>query len=432
MGDTPRETATELAHPDWVRRLNLFGDAVGDPRHLIGLDADELLELASSSTGLADFAPDDGWEDGYRALVAHLDRAASLTVLGRISARAEILRNLQTRLRLAAYWTEHPDALDEQIVEPLFIVGPPRTGTSILLELLARDPQLRPVLAHEAHFPLGPLPGVDRAATEVAEPEQEFWADIHPDFMAMHELRSDLPCECVHFVQPEFRSWHWSMMFDLNELPERSTPEANAAIYRFHKRFLQTLQHRDRERSTEHRDRQAGRPSSRFLLKTPAHLGFLPELFATYPDAKVVFTHRDPLKFIGSSANLTGVLHWMRSDEVDLSMRGPIMAAVYEILLGGAMQQRITGAVPAAQITDVHFRALMADPVASIEHAYAALDLPFDESMRRSVPDYLASKPKGKFGVHRYDPARLGLDESGLRAQFADYIAHYDVALEDT
>jgi hypothetical protein len=168
------------------------------------------------------------------------------------------------------------------------------------------------------------------------------------------------------------------------------------------------------------------------LLKTPAHLGFLPELFATYPDAKVVFTHRDPLKFIGSSANLTGVLHWMRSDEVDLSMRGPIMAAVYEILLGGAMQQRITGAVPAAQITDVHFRALMADPVASIEHAYAALDLPFDESMRRSVPDYLASKPKGKFGVHRYDPARLGLDESGLRAQFADYIAHYDVALEDT
>lgn len=419
MGDEPRETATELDHPEWVRRLNLFGDAVGDPRRLVSLDADELLDAATTSIGSQDFGPDGDWEAGYRALVGHLDEHARLTVLGRLSARAEILRNLQTRLRLAAYWTQHPEVFDEEIVEPVFIVGPPRTGTSILLELLAEDPGLRPVIAHEAHFPLGPLPGVERTPHELAQPEQEFWADIHPDFLAMHELRSDLPCECVHFVQPEFRSWHWSMMFDLNELPDRSTPEANQAIYRFHKRFLQTLQHRD------------GRPS-RFLLKTPAHLGFLPELFATYPDARVVFTHRDPLKFIGSSANLTGVLHWMRSDDVDMSMRGPIMAAVYEILLGGAMQQRIAGAVPAEQITDVHFRTLLADPVAAIEAAYDELGLPFAASMRQSIPDYLASKPKGKFGVHRYDPARLGLDESGLRAQFAAYIDHYDVALEDT
>jgi hypothetical protein len=277
---------------------------------------------------------------------------------------------------------------------------------------------LRPVIAHEAHFPLGPLPGSDRTALEVAEPEQEFWADIHPDFQAMHELRSDLPCECVHFVQPEFRSWHWSMMFDLNGLTDQTTPAATRSIYAFHKRFLQTLQHRD------------GAPAT-FLLKTPAHLGFLPELFATYPDARVLFTHRDPVKFIGSSANLTGVLHWMRSDQVDLSIRGPIMAAVYEIMLGGAMNQRIAETVPTAQIADVHFRTLMGDPVNAIEAAYRQLGIPFDDSMRTSIPDYLAAKPKGKFGVHRYDPARLGLDESSLRAQFADYIDHYQVVLED-
>ena len=242
VNEQPRETATELAHPEWVRRLNLFGDAVGDPSHLISLDADELLTVAQQSTGLTDPSSDDDWETGYRQLVEHLDERAGLTVLGRLSARAEIIRNLQTRLRLADYWRAHPDVFDEEIVEPVFIVGPPRTGTSILLELLARDPGLRPVVAHEAPFPLGPLPGVDRAAAEVSEPEQEFWADIHPDFQAMHELRSDLPCECVHFVQPEFRSWHWSMMFDLNDLPDRTSPKANQAIYRFHKRFLQTLQ----------------------------------------------------------------------------------------------------------------------------------------------------------------------------------------------
>jgi len=419
MADEPQFTATELSHPDWVRRLNLFGDAVGDPRSLVALDPDELLAVAQASTGRTDFGDEDGWSVGYDNLIRHLDTNANLTVLGRLSARAEILRNLQTRLRLVDYSTTHPDVLDEPIVAPVFIVGPPRTGTSILLELLASDPGLRPVRAHEAHFPLGPLPTSGRTAMELAEPEQEFWADIHPDFQAMHELRSDLPCECVHFVQPEFRSWHWSMMFDLNGLTDQTTPAATRSIYAFHKRFLQTLQHRDERRST-------------FLLKTPAHLGFLPELFATYPDARVVFTHRDPVKFIGSSANLTGVLHWMRSDEVDLSIRGPIMAAVYEIMLGGAMNQRTAGHVPAAQITDVHFRALMADPVAAIEEAYQKLGLPFADSMRRSVPEYLAAKPKGKFGIHRYDPAQLGLDESALRDQFSEYINHYNVVLEDT
>lgn len=418
MTSESRQTATELSHPDWVRRLNLFGDAVGDPAHLVRLDPDELLATASASTGLEDFAGDDDWAAGYRALVGHLDANADLTVLGRLSARAEILRNLQTRLRLADYWARNPDVFDEPITAPVFVVGPPRTGTSIMLELLASDSRLRPVLAHEAHFPLGALPGIAAAPTNLAEPEQEFWADIHPDFLAMHELRSDLPCECVHFVQSEFRSWHWSMMFDLSAVGDRSSPEVSQAIYRLHKQILQTLQHRD------------GHPST-FLLKSPAHLGFLPDLFATYPDARVVFTHRDPLKFIGSSANLTGVLHWMRSDRVDLAERGPIMAAVYEILLGGAMAQRIAGAVPADQITDVHFRSLLADPVGAIEGAYAALGMDFEASMRHSIPAYLEAKPKGKFGVHRYDAARLGLDESGLRQQFAAYISHYDVELED-
>ena len=151
MNEQPRETATELAHPDWVRRLNLFGDAVGDPSHLISLDADELLAVAQQSTGLTDLSSNDDWETGYRQLVEHLDARAGLTVLGRLSARAEIIRNLQTRLRLANYWRAHPDVFDEEIVEPMFIVGPPRTGTSILLELLAVI-RVRPVVAHEAHF----------------------------------------------------------------------------------------------------------------------------------------------------------------------------------------------------------------------------------------------------------------------------------------
>ena len=413
----PEPQTTEwLEHPDWVRRLNLFGHSVGEPRHLVGLDPDEMLELARASTGCTDFGDEDGWENGYRGVVAALDSTADLTVLGRLSARAEVIRCLQMRLRLVDLWSQDPTIRAAAITAPVFILGPPRTGTSILLELLALDPGLRPVIAHEAHHPLGPLAHTGPStALERSEPEQEFWADIHPEFLTMHELRSDLPCECVHFVAPEFRSWHWPMMHDLADA--QGGDGGPTAIYRFHKAFLQTLQHLDGEPRT-------------FLLKSPAHLAHLPELLATYPDARMIHTHRDPVKFIGSSANLTGVLHWMRSDSADMSARGPLMALAYQFMLGGTIALRESGAVPEGQMADLHLRDLLSDPVAAIEGAYDHLGMDFPDEMRESVPEYLAGKPKDKFGPHSYDPDRLGLDESTLREEFAHYIEHYGIELE--
>ncbi len=421
------QTTDWLEHPDWVRRLNLFGASVGGAERLVRLDADEMLDIATASVGLSDFGDELGWGKGYRDLVAALDGPAELTVLGRLSARAEIIRCLQTRLRLVGLWNREPQIRSSEIAAPLFILGPPRTGTSILLELLALDPALRPVYAHEAHHPLGPIDDGPADALERSEPEQEFWADVHPDFITMHELRSDLPCECVHFVQPEFRSWHWPMMHDLETVTDRDTPESVSAIYGFHRAFLATLQHLDGQSEAG----QAGAGPRRFLLKTPAHLGYLPTLFATYPDALVIHTHRDPLKFIGSSANLTGVLHWMRSDNVDMSRRGPLMSIAYQFLLGGAMAQRDQGVIPESQIADLHFKELISAPVAAIERVYGELGLDFGDEMRHEVPAYLAHKPKGKFGAHVYDPARLGLDETALRNDFADYIDRYGIELED-
>ena len=85
---------------------------------------------------------------------------------------------------------------------------------------------------------------------QLSEPEQEFWSDVHPEFITMHELRSDLPCECVHFVQPEFRSWHWAMMHNLGDVESRNDALAMTAVYDFHEGFLQTMQYLDGEPQT--------------------------------------------------------------------------------------------------------------------------------------------------------------------------------------
>ncbi len=409
--------AGHLPRPDWVRRVNLFGTAVGDPARMVSLDADEMLTVAVESVGLSDLGDEPGWEAGYRALCGALNEDAQLNVVGRLSARGEIIRNLQNRLRMVDYWRANPEALAADVAAPVFVSGPPRTGTTILLELLALDPNLRGVRGYEAHFPLGTLPESGADALACSEPEQEFWADIQPEFMTMHELRSDLPVECVHFCQPEFRSWHWPMMHAIGNLGARGADLDFGAVYRWHKNFLQTLQHID------------GAPA-RFLLKSPAHMGTLPDLFAAYPDARVILTHRDPIRFLGSVANLTTTLHWMRSDSVAPSESGPTMLFTYQMIMDMVMGQRASGEVPDDQIADLLFRDLVSDPVPAVRAVYHRLGLEFSDELAAAIPAYLADKPKDKFGKHVYNPAALGLDESSVRAQFTDYIARYNIPLE--
>ena len=421
-----------LEHPNWVRRLNLFGDAVGDPRSLVGLDPDELLTLARATTGLDDVGASQwpGWESTFREFVASVDAESQLHLLGRVLTRAEIVRMLQTWLRLQAHWTATPALVAEPVTAPLFVVGPPRTGTTILLELLALDESLRAPVAWEAVQPLPRLadPVADRTERRrLAEAEQEFWADIDPNFMAMHELASDLPCECVHFLAYDFAGPYWSMHYDTPSFIgwQLENLDTLGRVYRLHRRMLQTFQHAGDPRgpAVDGHDR-------RWLLKSPAHVSTLPQLFAEYPDALVIHTHRDPRKFIASLTSLLGVLRFMRSDAVDVAALGPMMELAYEMFLNGAIAQRTDGSLPADQIVDSHFVDLMADPVANLHGLYDQLGLDWPAGHDGRIRDYLASKPKGKHGTHSYTMESVGLDEDHVRATFARYVAHYNITEE--
>jgi len=303
----------------------------------------------------------------------------------------------------------------------LFVVGPPRTGTTILLELLALDPSLRAPYAWEALHPL-PLetdPAKDRARRlELSECEQELWADIHPEFMTMHELASDLPCECVHFLMYDFAGPYWSMLYDAPSFTAWHLEhiETLDRVYMLHRRMLQTFQYGDAPR--------------RWLLKSPGHLQTLPQLFAQYPDARVIHTHRDPRRFIASLVSLLAVLRFMRSDRVDVGALGAAMQFTYGMFLDQVIAQRESGAIPGAQIVDSHFLDLMADPVAALRHAYDGLGMPWPEGHDERIRTYLAGKPKGKHGAHSYTFADVGLDEGGVRETFAHYVAHYGIAEE--
>ena len=433
-----------LVRPDWVRRVNLMAQAVGGrARDLVPIDAADLLDRASAALGgMPDGDLGDPlWQQRFEALVAAID-AAPMHVVGRLMTKQELLRSLRTRLLVTAAIDSTPEIAERPVAAPVIITGPARSGTSILFELLALDPELRAPTAAEALHPVA-LPESRPAALPEAlvlgECEQEFWADVQPEFQALHELRSDLPVECVTVTQGSFCGFHWSMIAALDDwMPD---PAVN---YAYERQFLQVLQHGADPAAGSGADHGAdpaagsgadhgagpSADSAAWVLKTPAHLMLLPLLFAEFDDAWLVQTHRDPAKTMPSTVSTTAMVQWMRTDAVDVDGMAQSILAVFAAGLNGTVDLRASGAVPAERFVDVHFAELMSDPVATLRAAYARMGRDFTDAHADAVLDYLAHKPKGKFGVHRYRPEDWGFTAAGLRSALASYIDHFGVAHE--
>lgn len=412
----------KLEHPDWVRRLNYLGEAVGDPRHVVALEPGELLDVARSTTGLSDLGEDDwpGWTETFARQIESIDTESNLHLLGRVLTRSEVLRVLETWLRLQRAWATDRAIASEEIAAPIFVVGPPRTGTTILLELLALDPRLRAPIAYEALYPLASSASVSKRLL-LSEAEQELWADIHPPFKMMHELASDLPCECVHFLMYDFSGPYWSMIYDAPSFVgwQLEHLETLGRVYKLHRRMLQTFQHEgaDAERR-------------RWLLKSPFHVSTLPELFSEYPDARVIHTHRDPRKFLASLVSILSALRFMRSDTVDVAALAAAMEATYQMFLEGAIRAREEGQVPDDRIVDLYFTDLMTQPVACLRAIYEQLGLDWPSDHDRTITRYLMEKPKDRHGAHAYSLEDVGLQADSVARSFAGYTSHYRIAQE--
>jgi hypothetical protein len=398
--------------PDWVRRLNAAGDAAGGAHRMVPLVADHLLDHTRASTGIDDPGDlgDGDWERRLRLLVEAIN-ANDLHVVGRMLTREELLRGLRTRFLLGERLRREPSIADEPITAPIVVTGPARSGTTILFELLGCDPALRTPIATDVLHP-APPPGTSAAQIlAMTECEQELWADVQPEFASLHELDSTLPVECITFASPSFAGSHWPMI-----LPELGgwAPDV-AADLAFHRLVLQAVQHGDEPR--------------RWLLKTPGYLLMLDDLLAAYPDACIIQTHRDPAKTMPSTVSTVAMIHWLRSDHVDVDGISLLIGAVFTDGLATVARRRREGSIP-ARFGDARFADLLAEPVATIERAYEGIGHPMSDEHRAAIVEYLAHKPQGKHGVHHYTAADWGFDPAQLRADLADYLAQFEVPIE--
>ena len=376
-----------------------------------------LVAPACEEAGSDDFG-EDGWQPGLQRLTDGLINEARLSAIGVEIAYLDIMRALKNRLGVIDWRKKHPEVSRKPITAPIFIVGQPRTGTTILYDLLAQDPELRAPLTWEVDAPC-PVPQPETYHTDprIAQTQAgiELSEQIIPGFLAFHPMGALVGHECVRITAGEFVSMIFSVQYRLPSYYRWLLCEADhAGAYRFHRIFLQHL--------------QSGLPGQ-WLLKSPAHLWHLDALLAEYPDALIVQTHRDPLNVISSIAALTHHLRRMASDESNIA---ECAAQSYEEIVVGLqreMTMRDSGAVPAGRVVDVLFTDFMNDPWTTIKDIYRRLGRELRPDTAQRMRDFLAAHP-GDGGGSRYTWSDTGLDAADVRDRVSAYQDRYGVPTE--
>jgi hypothetical protein len=403
-----------------LRAINGIGGALrklGLP--LIDLDEEKLLSAARKATGYSDFGGDH-FRTGMRRLLDSLDGEAQLNIIGRLTARRTLQSNLENRLRLQAHRTRHPQLGDQEIRRPIFILGLPRTGTTILFHLLAQDPTTRAPLSWEVGTPCPP----PREASYTSDPrieamEQQFanLSKLVPTLCAIHEFGAELPQECVAITGHEFLSVQFFILFNVSRYQQWLDQQSFVPALQFHRRFLQHLQS---EYALE-----------RWVLKTPGHLAAIEDLLEVYPDACIVHTHRDPVDVMPSLASLCYALRGIGTDVLDPHFVGRQQTELWSQHLQRAVRARERLRARSDQFLDIQFEDVVKDPIDVIGRIYAHFEIPFHDPARRRMEAFVAANPRGRLGAHRYCLEDFGLDREHERRRFAEYCDRFSIPTTD-
>jgi len=406
--------------PEWLAEFNRLG-ALLDIRSIVPLDEDSLLGHARRNTGLDDFG-DDNWRPHFRTLIRLIEDEAKLHFFGRILTRSDLLIYLEARLRIVDAYKQNPEIEDEIVKEPVFILGFGRSGTTILQDVMSQDPQFRSVRKWEALFP-APPPVAETYDTDPRIARAQNIADvvyaISPEWRRMHGWDGNQAVEDIEFTYPAFLSEVWPLAFQIPSFEAYFAKQDIGHHFAWHRKTLKFLQWKYKK--------------PHWLLKNPTHLPRIPQLLEFYPDAKFIFTHRDPITSGDSMVNVMGAIYYWRTDDpwggrvIDEWIYADQRAQMWDDVIGWIEK----GIIRKGAYSNFHYHEFMQAPMASIEHAYSTLGLTVNPDSFERMRAYLASKPQGAHGAHNYkkasQDAAIAVDE---RLKYKRYQEYFNVPNE--
>ncbi len=383
------------------------------------LEKDTLLNRACAHTGLDDFGPDNWFEQPLEVLLESVRSEARLNPSGEWTARAQIEKMLHDRLRAEQWFARHPEILSRPLPHPVIVVGPMRSGTTRMHRLLAADHRFTHMRSFETISPVprpefvhggpdfrvtlaGRITRVARLAnprtltihpTGPLEPEEELGLLVHSFWSTKHDAQ---------WWVPSYGRWCEG---------QDPTP-----AYRQMARLLQLIGWSQQASSL--------RP---WVLKTPQHMLDLPVLLKVFPDARLIFTHRDPLAVVGSAASLAWNQTVIYSDHADANRVGREWLRTTRLQIERAHEARREIA-PERQI-DIHYEEMERDWRGTMARVYRFLGLELEPALP-AMAAYQQRAAALKRRPHQYSLGEFGLTQTQVLDELGDYVKTYGIAME--
>src|SRR6266536_2557536 len=371
--------------------------------------ANDLIETAKRRCGLDDFGEGVFFEALSR-LLESCQREARLNLIGKIALRTDVLQTLCSRLQMERDRQLYPNIAQQEIREPLFIVGLPRSGTTLLHSLLAADPEHRCPLMWEVRSPSPPTVADEKRRIQRATTNCKFFDWLAPSFRYVHAVGAEVPQECIGLMTPTFMSDQFDAMYYVPSYRAWFFQQDLRPAYEFHRRFLQHLQFR----------RAARR---RWILKAPTHMSAMPALLSVYPDALFVQTHRTPLDSMASVSSLMTILRSAFSDAVDPVTLCREAIDYWSDAIGKFLPER--DRLADNRICDIKYDEIRCDPISAAGRIYEYFGWSLSREAEQRMRSLVASQAERLSANHRYDLSQFGFTAAEVLHAFAPYCQRF-------
>ncbi|MCB9663850.1 MAG: sulfotransferase [Alphaproteobacteria bacterium] len=375
------------------------------------------LDLARRQTGLSDFG-DPGFLEGMRHLLDNVEELG-MTPLARQVLRGTFLQGLRNRLRYQEHVRKHPDVLTQRVDRPIFVLGFPRSGTTLIQNLLALHDRRRGIPFWELYTPVPTSADPVRDERERRRAAARTISVAHlvaPEQREVHDIRVDTLEECWYLFWNSMQVLNWDIQTGLHSYGRWLLDHDMTGAYREYKGWLQLFQHRD--------------PVDNLVLKCPEHLWFIDDLLTVFPDACIIWTHRDPVDSVASYCSMMSLTRRLIYGAFEPKAMGPYVG---DRFLDGV--QRAMAARDAwgdeRTFFDVGFHELVRDPEDVLRRACTHFDLPWCEDYPARIAAWQDSDREDKRGRHRYTTEAFGVRAETVHEQFAPYIRRFDIELGD-
>ena len=381
---------------------------------------DDVLKVVAQRTGLSDI-DSDSWRPGLAIVLDEANNSPAFTPHGREQIIGDCVDALGRRVQIHDYIQSHPEVLDAPVERPLVVLGMPRTGTTVISYLLDQDPLRRSLLHWECLQPVPPasteMLRTDPRCLAMLEYRQRLLEMIQDGRVAIpHWEDADGPTEDMFIQNQDFKGLSWDAFLPTSRYAEWLINEADmTSAYEYQKHYLQVLQ---------------SKAPGTWNLKMPSHSVHIETLLKVFPDARLIWAHRDPYKATGSLCNLfkmpKSLVH--HAEAVDLEAMG--RNAMTQMKSHVERPLRTRDRIGDDRFFHMYYHEMMNEPMDVMRRIYEwAGDELTDETAAR-MQTWLTEHPQDRFAPNTYSLDQYGLSVEKLKPTFAEYLSTFDIELE--